>query len=54
MREFTTADVPVYLVDKDGGFVVRSMAEVSLLHIYRVDELTRQLLPDSFGPDDLH
>ncbi|KAI1962921.1 hypothetical protein LOZ58_002545 [Ophidiomyces ophidiicola] len=38
MREFCPSNFPVYLYDKDGRYVVRTIEE---------------LLPDSFGPDDL-
>ncbi|KAJ5909190.1 Cytidine deaminase [Penicillium taxi] len=38
MREFTSADFPVYMYDADGNHTVKTMGE---------------LLPDSFGPDDL-
>ncbi|KAK2796067.1 hypothetical protein FQN52_000040 [Onygenales sp. PD_12] len=38
MREFTTPSFPVYMYDGEGKFVVKTMGE---------------LLPDSFGPEDL-
>jgi cytidine deaminase len=38
MREFTTPDFPIYMYDKDGEYKVATIGE---------------LLPDSFGPDDL-
>ncbi|KAJ5086279.1 Cytidine deaminase [Penicillium alfredii] len=38
MREFTTPSCPVYMYDGEGQFTVKTMGE---------------LLPDSFGPDDL-
>ncbi|KAJ5689799.1 Cytidine deaminase [Penicillium macrosclerotiorum] len=38
MREFTTPSFPVYMYDADGNYTVKTMGE---------------LLPDSFGPDDL-
>ncbi|PGG97745.1 cytidine deaminase [Helicocarpus griseus UAMH5409] len=38
MREFCTLSFPIYMYDKDGNYVVKTMGE---------------LLPDSFGPGDL-
>ncbi|OKL58693.1 hypothetical protein UA08_06283 [Talaromyces atroroseus] len=38
MREFTTPSFPIYMFDKDGEYKIATIAE---------------LLPDSFGPDDL-
>ncbi|KAL1977708.1 hypothetical protein VTN31DRAFT_567 [Thermomyces dupontii] len=38
IREFTSADFPIYLIDTDGGYRVTTRGE---------------LLPDSFGPDNL-
>ncbi|KAL2005237.1 hypothetical protein VTN00DRAFT_2447 [Thermoascus crustaceus] len=38
IREFTTPSFPVYMYDVDGNYVVKTMEE---------------LLPDSFGPDNL-
>ncbi|KAJ5587964.1 Cytidine deaminase [Penicillium hispanicum] len=38
MREFTTPSFPVYMYDAEGSYKVMTMGE---------------LLPDSFGPDDL-
>ncbi|KAE8550261.1 mitochondrial ornithine carrier protein [Talaromyces marneffei ATCC 18224] len=38
MREFTTPTFPIYMYDKDGEYKVATIGE---------------LLPDSFGPDDL-
>jgi len=38
IREFTTANFPIYMYDRDGEYKVATIGE---------------LLPDSFGPDDL-
>ncbi|RAO73623.1 uncharacterized protein BHQ10_009635 [Talaromyces amestolkiae] len=38
MREFTPPSFPIYMYDKDGNYKVATIQE---------------LLPDSFGPDDL-
>ncbi|BCR92313.1 cytidine deaminase [Aspergillus chevalieri] len=38
MREFLTPSVPIYMYDGQGGHIVKTMGE---------------LLPNSFGPDDL-
>ncbi|KAL1980900.1 hypothetical protein VTN96DRAFT_3357 [Rasamsonia emersonii] len=38
MREFITPSFPVYMYDVDGNYTVKTIGE---------------LLPDSFGPDDL-
>ncbi|RJE26537.1 cytidine deaminase [Aspergillus sclerotialis] len=38
MREFTTPSFPVYMYGGDGNYVLKTMGE---------------LLPDSFGPEDL-
>lgn len=55
MREFTTPSFPVYMYDADGAYTVKTMGEVSHpLQLAVIDySLFLQLLPDSFGPNDL-
>lgn len=56
MKEFTTPSFLLYMVDGEGSHVVRSMGEVSdfLFLCFISDGVAdEQLLPDSFGPNDL-
>lgn len=64
IREFTTPSFPVYMYDVDGNYVVKTIEEVWIctffLYIYTsvymyvcTNTDMHQLLPDSFGPDDL-
>lgn len=55
IREFTSSSFPVYMYDGEGGYKVMTMGEVRIIS-YCIDcglLTVFQLLPDSFGPDDL-